>query len=174
MLYFFKINPRWPFRQSITNDDVLANNIHTIRHQLRAYVTPSTHFVQEKFGKSSVVCTIFSGSPLQATYGHQLVQASYSQINQFFNSGQTGWAGFNELLKCKEFSFQYNGLLYCRARVSSVAYTECTSDQSPVVVKRSSGCKRYYPPQFKHSPRIAAARVLKTTLPERTTLAVRE
>ena len=31
--------------QSITNDDVLANNIH---HQLGAYDTPGTHLLQEK------------------------------------------------------------------------------------------------------------------------------
>ena len=42
------------------------------------------------------------------------------------------------------------------------------------VIKRSSGHKRYYPPQFKHPPRIAAARVLRDNLlPERTALAER-
>ena len=41
-------------------------------------------------------------------------------FNQFSNSGQTGSAGSNQLLKCsREFSFQKNGLLYCRACVSS-------------------------------------------------------
>ena len=45
------------FVQSITNDDVLTNNIR--RELNRAYVTPSTHLVQEKNGKSSVVCIVF-------------------------------------------------------------------------------------------------------------------
>ena len=38
-------------------------------------------------------------------------------------------------------------------------------DQTIVLLKRSSGHKRYYPPQFKHPPRIAAARVLRDNPP---------
>ena len=61
---------------------------------------------------------------LQATYDHLLVQACYSQFNQFSNSGQTGLASSNELLKCcRQFLFQYNRLLYCRVCVRSKAYT---------------------------------------------------
>ena len=71
-----------------------------------------------------VVSTNFSESSLQATYGHLLVQASYSQFNQFSNSDHTGLASFDEQLKyCREFSFQYNGLLYCRALARREAYT---------------------------------------------------
>ena len=71
-----------------------------------------------------VVSTNFPGSNLQATYGHLLVQASYSHFNRFSNSGQTSLASFNKLLKyCKEFSFQYNELQYYRACVRSKAYT---------------------------------------------------
>ena len=36
--------------------------------------------------------------------------------------------------------------------------------QSHVIIKRSSGHKRYYPPQFKHPTRIGAARVLRDNL----------
>ena len=53
-----------PFVQSIAHDVVLANNI---RHPLGAYVTPSTHLVQEE--------KILSGSRLEATYDYLLVQA---------------------------------------------------------------------------------------------------
>ena len=68
---------------------------------------------------------LFSGNRLEATYyGYLLVQTSCSQYNKFSNSGQIGLAGSNELLKCcREFSFQYNGLLYCRACINSEAYT---------------------------------------------------
>ena len=95
--------------------------------------------------KINLVSTIISGSSLQATYGYLLVQASYSQFNQFSNngqtgvvnkllkfvenfqfsnSGQTGLASFNELLKCcREFSYQYNELQYFRVCVRSEVYT---------------------------------------------------
>ena len=45
-IYFSRSTKNGPFVQSITDDDVLANNI---RHQLGAYVTPSTHLVQEQY-----------------------------------------------------------------------------------------------------------------------------
>ena len=84
----------------------------------------NSFWYKKQIAKSSVVCTIFSESPLQATYGHLLVQENYSQLNQFSNSDQTGLASSNELLKyCRDFSFQYNGLLYPRASISSEAYT---------------------------------------------------
>ena len=104
-------------------------------------------------------------------------------MNHFPNSGQTESAGSNELLKCcRDLSFQYNGLLYCRACVSSEAYTvlfarkisnfsndalrifirtESTNILSAaiqidiVVLKRSSGHKRY-PPQVQHPLRITS------------------
>ena len=79
-MYLSKSTENDPFVQSTTNDDLLA----TIY----------------------VVSINFSGSSLQATYGHLLVQASYSYFNRFSNSGQTGLASFNELLKCcRELSF---------------------------------------------------------------------
>ena len=41
-------------------------------------------------------------------------------------------------------------------------FSECNnSDETNVVLKRSSGHKRYYSPQFQHLPQIAAARILK-------------
>ena len=108
---------------------------------------------------------------------------------KFPNNGQTGLVSFNELLECcRELSLQYNGILYCRACVRSEAYTvlfarkgtpffsydiyadililtESASDQSSVVIKRSSSQKRCYPPQFKHPPRTATARVLRDNAP---------
>ena len=124
------------------------------------------------------------GNSLQASHVHLLAQASYSQFIQFSNSGQTGSTSSNKRLKCcKEFSFQYNGLLYCRACVSNKAlhstlceggklfftrhiadinthraykYSECSnSDQIIVVLKRSSDHKRY-PPQVQHPLRITS------------------
>ena len=120
--YFSRSNGNDLFVQSITNNDVLANSI---RHQLGAYVTPSNHLIQGKFRKSIVICcSHFSGSSLQTIYGHLLAQTSYSQFNHFSNTCQTGSADSIELLKCcKEFSFQYNGLMHCRACVCSEAYT---------------------------------------------------
>ena len=159
-------------------------------------------FGTRKFGKSSVVCTHFSRSSLQATYGHLLVQASYSQFDHFSNSGQTGLASSNKLLKCyREFSFQYNGLLWYRACVRSPSlrstlceegksfftwhiadintprvykYSEFShSDQTVVVLKRSNGHTRY-PPQVQHPLQTTNRMTLSgTILLERTTLAAR-
>ena len=76
---------------------------------------PSSHLVQGKKSRCSKLGT---------TYDYLLVQTSYSQLNQFPNTGQIVRAGSNELPKCcKEFSFQYNGLMYCIACVTSEAYT---------------------------------------------------
>ena len=67
--------------------------------------------------------------------------------------------------------FQFNGLRsifaiseetrFSQDTLQASILTESTSDQSTVVVKRSSSHKRHYPPQFKHPPRVASARVLK-------------
>ena len=55
----------------------------------------------------------------------------------------------------------FEGKRFSKDTLRALILTEFTSDQSTVVVKRSSGRKRYHPPKFKHPPRIAAARVLK-------------
>ena len=115
-----------------------------------------------------------------------LFRRATANLINFPNTSQTGLVSFNELLKyCREFSFQYNRLLYCRACGRSKAYTvlfarkgksffarhihlmltESTSDQSIVVVERSSNHKRYYPPHFKHPPQIAGAQVLRENPP---------
>ena len=118
----------------------------------------------------------------------QFKRATVNFIN-FPNNGQTCLVSFNELLECcREFSLQYNGILYCRACVRGEAYTvlfarkgnlcvshdiyadililtESASDQSTVVIKRSSSQKRCYPPQFKHLPRTATARVPRDISP---------
>ena len=61
---------------------------------------------------------------MEATYDYLLVQTSYSQYNHFSNSGQTGRVSSKDLIKCcREFSFQYVELLYCRTCISSGAYT---------------------------------------------------
>ena len=79
-MYFSRSTENGLFVQSITNDDVLANDIRREHYCL--------------------------GRSLQVTYGHVLVQVRYNQFNQFSNSGQTGVASSNELLKsCREFSF---------------------------------------------------------------------
>ena len=145
------------FIQSITNGDVLANNIRIV---IICYAQYS--ILQEVVHRPPTAICLFR-------------RATVNVIN-FPNSGQTGLVSFNELLRCgREFSFQYNGLLYCRACVRSEAYTvlfarkrksffrttsqtliltESTSDQSAVVVvERSSNHKQYYPPQFKHPSR---------------------
>ena len=48
-----------------------------------------------------------------------------------------------------------------REKQSSNVQQHSSSVQTTGVLKRSSGHKRHYPPQFKHPPRVAAARVLR-------------
>ena len=100
-IYFSRSTENDPFVQSITNDDVLANNI--IRR----------------------VSTNFSGSSLQATYGRPSVGSSdLKSVQSTFQQRSAFLASSNELLNCcREFSFWYNGLRYCRACVRSEAYT---------------------------------------------------
>ena len=86
---------------------------------------PSTNFIQEKIGKLSVVYTHFYQEAMYRppTAICWFGQATINLINHP-NSGQTGLVSFNELPKyCREFSYQYNGLLSCRACVRSEAYT---------------------------------------------------
>ena len=72
------------FVQSITNDDILANkrriaSIHYARKFPTAVKTSSASFNE---------LLDFSGSSLQATYGHLLIRASYRQFDQFPNRSQ--------------------------------------------------------------------------------------
>ena len=70
----------------------------------------------------------------------------------------TGFSGFR---------FQYNELWYNPALqlLGSFAISERKRFTRHVAgIKRSSGRKQYYPPQFKHPPRIAAALVLEGQL----------
>ena len=110
----------------------MRSNTHT--HQC-TQLTIVTNIIEREFVATAILS--FSGSSVKATYGYLLTQASYSRFNQLFNSGQTGSASSNELLKCcREFSFQYNGLLYCRACVSSEVYSQllATSDKRKEVI----------------------------------------
>ena len=87
------MNQKGPFRskQSITTDDILANNI---RRHLGVYIT----FAIGKKRKSSVI--LFSGSRLESTCGYLLAQASYNRFNQLSHNGQAGSVTTDELLKC--------------------------------------------------------------------------
>ena len=68
-----------PFVQSIPDDDILANNIHRELNRSIRY----SIFQQWSSSASFNELLDFSGSTLQATYGHLLIQASYSQSDQF-------------------------------------------------------------------------------------------
>ena len=162
------------FVPSITNDNALANNIRiaSIRYARKfptAVKTSSARFNE---------LLDFSGSSLQATYGHLLIQASYRQFDQFSNSSQTDLVSFNERLKCySQFSnfcsTDYSTVeLACAAKLTQYSFWEKESQFSDatsrtnlhslqiiVVLKQSSGHKRFYPPRFKHPPQLATARV---------------
>ena len=111
-----------PFVQSITNDDVLTNNIHTS-------LARSIRYTQYLFRRRNIwqVERRLHSFFQEAVYRPPTViywfrRATVNLIN-FPNSGQTGLVSFNEPFKCcREFSFQHNGLLYWRACVRSEAY----------------------------------------------------
>ena len=67
-----------PFVQSITNDDILTNNM---RRELDRSISSSI-FQQWSSSASFNELLDFSGSSLQATCGNLLIQANYSQLNQ--------------------------------------------------------------------------------------------
>ena len=114
------------FVHSITNDDVLANNIHntsssarSIRYFLYSFCTRKVWQVERRLHAVSLQEAVYR-PPTAVCWSRR---ATVNLIN-FPNSGQTDLVSFNELLKCcREFSFQYNILLYCRACVRSEAYT---------------------------------------------------
>ena len=94
-------------------------------HQLGAYVTPSTQFFRNRLASRASFTLLFLQ---KAVYRLPTVICLFKQATvnliSFPSRGQTGLVSFNELLKCcRKFSFQYNGLLYCRACVRSEAYT---------------------------------------------------
>ena len=81
-----------PFVQSITNDDIPANNI---RRELNRSILRNSIFQQWSSLASFNELLHFSESSLQATYGHLRVQASY---RRFQIAVKTSSASFNKLL----------------------------------------------------------------------------
>ena len=116
-IHFSRSTEDDPFVQSITNDDVLAKNKrrkhYFFRKQFTGHLRPSAG--------SSELQSIQSIFQQRSDRLSKLQRATHFQ---FSNSGQTGLASFNELLKCcREFSYQYNELQYFRVCVRSEVYT---------------------------------------------------
>ena len=121
---FFQDQPNMIFFvQSITNGDALANNIHTssarsIRYGQCSFRTRKVWQVERR------LYSFFQEAVYRPPTAICWFRRATVNLINFTNSDQIGLVSFDELLKCcREFSFQYNGLLYCRACVRSEAYT---------------------------------------------------
>ena len=135
--YFREAEPSYNYRTVYFDQCIFQNNrkCHFLQNRTVLYLRISNntvyaidykHYVGIATGtndQSSASESHFLCSSLEATYGYLLDQTSYSRFDQFFNSGQAGSAGSNEVLKCfREFSFQHNRLLYCRTYVKGIIF----------------------------------------------------
>ena len=114
-IHFFKIKTKDdPFVPSITNDDVLANNIRIAS----IYYAQYSIFQEAVYRPPAAIC-LFRLATVNVINFPSSGQTGWAGFNELLkccrefnpNSGQTGFASYSELLKCcKVFSFQYNGL----------------------------------------------------------------